>query len=64
MTWLLFSLVSGVIVPDYTTVFKTHSECQVIASQLYTKKKPVACFTSDAKFKHKKKVRKNVAMAR
>jgi hypothetical protein len=65
MTWLLFSMVSGAVVPDYTTVFKSHYECQAVASQLYTKNKPIACFTSAAKFKHKKKkVKKNVARAR
>lgn len=63
MTWLLFTLVSGVVVPVNHTLFKTHSECQVIASAMYTKNKPVVCFTNQAKFKQKV-VKRNVAISK
>ncbi len=60
MTWLLFSLVSGVVIPDYSVKYKSHQQCQAVADLMYTKTRPIACFTSKAKFK---KVKKNESVA-
>lgn len=59
MTWLLFSLVSGVVIPDYSVKYKSHQQCQAVADLMYTKTKPIACFTSNAKFKQKRRNKKH-----